>query len=288
MSEHDRGAYTPPTDEPLAFDARPAVRTRRPVPMTLVASTVVLVVLVCGVVVFYRSGVRGANEPPRAVGTTVAQIKTAPTAEEAKPVDQAAGLDVYVDDKGGEAVSGQPKFAPEPEQPQARPAPVQVAQAPAAPVQLPPAPAQPQPAPVQVATAQPSTAQAGLRPATTASRPAAPAPAPAKTVPVAPPAAKSVQLAQAEKPAPTTPAPASAGGALVQIGAFNSTAIADQEFAKVRASFGKYVAGKGKRVEPVERGGQTLYRTAFTGFTKAEAQAFCGALKAAGKACIVK
>ena len=36
------------------------------------------------------------------------------------------------------------------------------------------------------------------------------------------------------------------------------------------------------------RGGKTLYRTAFTGFSKTEAQAFCSALKAAGRDCIVK
>ena len=75
---------------------------------------------------------------------------------------------------------------------------------------------------------------------------------------------------------------------MVQIGAFSSAAIADSEFAKVRSAFSRYTAGRGKRVEPVERNGQTLYRTAFTGFSKADAQAFCNALKAAGKACIVK
>ena len=39
MSEHDRGAYTPPTDEPLSFDAR-RPQGRRPMPMTLVASVI--------------------------------------------------------------------------------------------------------------------------------------------------------------------------------------------------------------------------------------------------------
>ena len=48
-------------------------------------------------------------------------------------------------------------------------------------------------------------------------------------------------------------------------------------------------AGKGKRVETVERDGQTLYRTSVTGFgDRASAQAFCDRLKAAGKNCFVR
>ena len=50
MSDHDRGAYTPPTDAPLSFDARQPVRGSRPAPMMLVISAVVLVVLVIAVV----------------------------------------------------------------------------------------------------------------------------------------------------------------------------------------------------------------------------------------------
>ena len=37
-----------------------------------------------------------------------------------------------------------------------------------------------------------------------------------------------------------------------------------------------------------ERDGRTLYRTAFTGFAREDAQAFCAALKAAGHTCLVK
>jgi hypothetical protein len=291
MSEHDRGAYTPPTDEPLAFDARPVQRTRRPLPLTLVGSAVVLVALVGAVVVFYQSGVRGANEPPRAVGATVAQIKTAPVPEEAKPVaEQPGGLDVYVDDKSGAPAAG-PTFAPGPEQPMARPLPAAQApvQAPAPTLQTPPAAV-----PTQAVAAQQlrPAEPAPLKPVVVAQ---APAPKPAATAPAQVPAPAPVKLAAAAPapakaaPAPTAGAPAAAAGAaVVQIGAFNSTAIADQELGKIRAAFGRYVAGKGKRIEPVAKGGSTLYRTAFTGFSKAEAQAFCGALKAAGKACIVK
>jgi hypothetical protein len=49
------------------------------------------------------------------------------------------------------------------------------------------------------------------------------------------------------------------------------------------------IAGKGKKVEPIERNGSTLYRTSVTGFaSRADGQAFCDALKSAGKNCFVK
>ena len=45
MSDPHRGAYTPPTDAPLSFDARQPVRGSRPLPMTLILSAVVLATL---------------------------------------------------------------------------------------------------------------------------------------------------------------------------------------------------------------------------------------------------
>ncbi|HWT50601.1 MAG TPA: SPOR domain-containing protein, partial [Caulobacter sp.] len=76
MSDPHRGAYTPPTDAPLSFDARQPVRGARPLPMTLIISAVVLVTLVVAVVMIYRGGIRNPNAPPQAVGTEVAQMKT--------------------------------------------------------------------------------------------------------------------------------------------------------------------------------------------------------------------
>ena len=64
MSNPDRGAYTPPTDAPLSFDARQPVRGARPAPMMLIVSALVLVVLVVAIVIFYRSGVHEANGLP--------------------------------------------------------------------------------------------------------------------------------------------------------------------------------------------------------------------------------
>lgn len=111
--------------------------------------------------------------------------------------------------------------------------------------------------------------------------PAAAAPAPAPATPA--PATK------APTPAPA-PAPAATGGSSgVQIGAFSSTAIADREYAAVAGRFGQYASGAEKRVQEVTTAsGSTVYRTTFTGLSRERAVAFCNALKAAGRDCIVR
>lgn len=142
-----------------------------------------------------------------------------------------------------------------------------------APVTFTPPPEAPQPRPAAPPTAAP-TGQSPP-PANTAT-PAAPAPRP--TTPTAPVAA------------PATKAPVAAGGsASVQIGAFSSTEIADREYAAVAGRFGAYASGAEKRVtEVTSSSGSTLYRTAFSGLSRERAVAFCNALKAAGRDCIVR
>ncbi|KQR61259.1 SPOR domain-containing protein [Brevundimonas sp. Leaf168] len=142
-----------------------------------------------------------------------------------------------------------------------------------APVTFTPPPESPQPRLAAPPTAAP-TGQ-GLPPANTAT-PTAPAPRP--TTPTAPVAA------------PATKAPAATGGsASVQIGAFSSTEIADREYAAVAGRFGAYASGAEKRVtEVTSSSGSTLYRTAFSGLSRERAVAFCNALKAAGRDCIVR
>lgn len=144
-----------------------------------------------------------------------------------------------------------------------------------APVTFTPPPEAPQPRPAAPPTAAP-TGQ-GLPAAKAPATPAAPAPRP--TTPAAPPAA-------APAPAASTPA---TGSASVQIGAFSSTAIADREYAAVAGRFGQYASGAEKRVtEVTTSSGSTLYRTAFSGLSRERATAFCNALKAAGRDCIVR
>jgi hypothetical protein len=114
---------------------------------------------------------------------------------------------------------------------------------------------------------------------------------PAKAAPAATPAALAPRPA-APAPAAATPAPAAGaatGSASVQIGAFSSTEIADREYAAVAGRFGQYASGAQKRVtEVTSSSGSTLYRTAFSGLSRERAVAFCNALKAAGRDCIVR
>ena len=99
MSDYDRGAYSPPTDAPLSFDARQPVRGARPVPFTLIISLLVLAGLGAAIFVFYQSGVRKAGQPPTAVGQPIAGIKAPPPAE-SQPQDPAAGLQIYKAENG--------------------------------------------------------------------------------------------------------------------------------------------------------------------------------------------
>jgi outer membrane biosynthesis protein TonB len=259
MSDTDRGAYTPPTDAPLSFDARQPVRGARPVPMTLIVSALVLLVLIVAIFMFYRGGVREAGQAPQTVGTPVGEMKSA-APPEVQAQDPAAGLQIY-QSESGEAAQGQPQFTAPPEQPAPR-----VAAAPPPPVAAPTTP-------IGAAPAQlPPTAPAAPAPKTVAQ---APTPAP-KAAPVATPASKAVEVA----------APAAGGAASVQIGAFSSQALAEKGLADAAGIAG---AGKGRSIQPIQRNGATLYRTTVTGFaSRAEAQAYCGKLQAAGKSCFVK
>ncbi|WP_309091192.1 SPOR domain-containing protein, partial [Phenylobacterium sp.] len=141
-------------------------------------------------------------------------------------------------------------------------------------------------------------AQAPAPPAQPTLRPTLPAEPPAQKA-ATPPAAPVAKAPEPEAPAPkapppkapepkATPAPAAkSGGAVVQIGAVSSTALADKAWSEAVAVAGG--SGKGKSVEKIERNGGTLYRTAVTGFASREdAVAFCNRLKAAGKSCFVR
>jgi hypothetical protein len=269
MSDYDRRGG-PPQDEPLAFDRREAPAPRGPAPLTLILSILLLLALAAALFAFYRGGLSQGTRAPKTIGTPVGDLRAAPPAGGTTAVDPPAGLKIY-QQADGEPSPSQPNFTPPPEQPLPRPL--------APPVQgpLPPA-AQ---ATVQPVTAVPPTATASPPPAPVT---VLPKPAPAPVRPAETPAVKPV-----EKP-PTKPAPApapSGGGAVVQIGAFSSEAIASKEWSAAVSRAGG--EGRGKRVEKVERDGSTLYRTTVTGFPdRVSANAFCDRLKAAGKSCFVR
>lgn len=271
MSDPHRGAYTPPTDAPLSFDARQPVRGSRPLPMTLIISAVVLLTLLVAVVMIYRGGVRGPNEPPRTVGSQVGELKTAPPAG-SQPSDPAAGLQIYKNEESAPS----PTYAAQPETPLPRPAapidarPLETAALPAG-----------QAKPAQVATAVPPKPVAA-KPAPTIEALATAAIAPR------PVAAKPVVVATATTTAPK-PAASAGGAAMVQIGALSSPALADKAWSDAARLAPGLAAGKGKKVEAIDKNGTTLYRTSVTGFASREsAKAFCDAISAAGKSCFVK
>jgi hypothetical protein len=291
MSEFDRGAYTPQTDSPLSFDARTTRRPGgRPLPMALLVSCLILGVLVVAIVLFYRSGVRSAGQAPQPVGAPVAAMKAAPSAAD-QPVDAAAGLQVYKAE-APEAVEPPPTFTPGPEQPGARPAATAPAPLPAAapattaPVAGAPLPVTPlpvKPLPVKPLPVKPLAAPVPQPKPAPAAPVAVKAPAAAKPVAAKPVEAKPVVA----KPAATPPA--AKGNVYIQIGAFSTAALADKGWSDIAKAFPKPMAGKTKSVVPLPKDGGTLYRTAIGGFaSKADADAFCASLKAAGKTCFVK
>ena len=101
----------------------------------------------------------------------------------------------------------------------------------------------------------------------------APAEAPAAAVAAAEPAVKSASVAS--------------GTALVQIGAFDSDAIAGAEWDRVSGRYSSLFAGKSPVVQKHEAGGRTFYRLRIAGFeSRDEARKFCAALIAAGNDCI--
>jgi cytoskeletal protein RodZ len=260
MADLDRGAYTPPTEaSPLAFDARQP-RRRRPLPVTLILSILILLGLIAAMIFIYRQGVRGEGDEPQPVGEPVGAVREPPPAG-AQPVDPASGLDVYTDD-GEQAAPDAPVFTPAPEAPIARPLPAPTP---------PPAVAQRPTTPPVTGTTGVGTAP-GARPAPAPPSPApttAPArPAPTATAPAEPPAERPAAPAAAP-PAAAPATPAAGGRVSAQIGAFNTRA-------QAQAALAARPGGSGQRIEEIERNGTTLYRAIVTGFSdRAAAQSYC-------------
>lgn len=256
------------SEPPLTLDdRRRAPRSRGPTPVSLIVSLLLLVVVAGGVFLMYRSGVRGAGQAPQPLGAPLGDVR-APAPPQAQTPDAAAGLTISKDDPN--APTAAPALAPAPEAPLPEPAPsIQTASAgvghtastSAATPPLPPAKAADKGDPIDRLIAQ-------------ADKPKA-APAKAKD------AAKDATKEAAVKD--------SGGSAVVQIGAFSSESLADQEWSKAAAVAPGAMAGKGKRVVAVAKDGATLYRTAITGFaSRDQAQSLCDHLQAAGGSCFVR
>ena len=300
--DEDRGTYSPPTEDNLSYQSRKAP-SRDQAPLTLIISGICLVLLLVFVVLFYNSGLNSHGRTPPDVGNSVGDIKDSQVTD-AKPLTG--------DDAGD---NGAAKFAPSAEAPQLRDntsATVDEAPPPVAPING-PLPSQANnpalnggasassdstpvpgagtaangkvgndPGRAAIDRALTPAAAGAAKPAKLASASVSSSSLAAK----AKPATDDAKLAAAAAPQNTAPL----HGASVQIGAFQSMDIANKQYASVASSYGLFLGGTSKHIEQVaSASGATLYRTAFTGFeSKDKAHAFCDALKAAGRDCLVK
>lgn len=78
-----------------------------------------------------------------------------------------------------------------------------------------------------------------------------------------------------------------AGTRLVQLGAYESAAIAEQEWSRISGRFDSFFDGKARVIQKAKSGGRTFYRLRAHGFADlAEARRFCAALVAERADCI--
>lgn len=113
---------------------------------------------------------------------------------------------------------------------------------------------------------------------------AAPAAAPTPAAEAAPAQAPAAAPAPAERPAP---AASSASGPLVQVGAFDSNAIAENEWQRLAGRNGSLFSGKAPVIQQHQSNGRTFWRLRVAGFgTISEARQFCSALQSSGTDCL--
>jgi cell division protein FtsN len=246
VDNEDRGTYSPPTEDHLAYESR-RTPAREQAPITLIVSGIFLVILLIAVVLFYNTNISQRKSVPE-VGTDLGDYKDTQV-QEAKPLtDQ---------DLAGVTGLNDPsvtQLAPKTEVPDAR---------------------------------TQNSADAGASAPLIRDVPLGQTPTQPIITEPARPAAKPASSASASPVAALTPA--ASGSASVQIGAFGSKEAADSQYDKVASNYGLFLDGTAKRVEKVDVNGTAFYRTSFVGFaSKDKAKAFCQALKASGRDCIVK
>ena len=288
MTDQDRGAYTPQTDAPLAFDARYSKGSgERPAPTALILSGVVLIALVAALAFFYRHGFRDSNQPAQVVGAPATATKAPPSGQVAA-ADTAAGVQILKTEAvpAGEGGAHTVTTVAPPESVAPRP----VAATPVDQAQL--RPAQPQAAPAVAVAAKPVVAKAApvaaLPLTASAAAPITGTPKPVKLAKAAP-APKPATTTATTKAAKGVDAEIPTGAPVAQIGAFSSAALAQKGWADDAALMPGQMAGKSRKVEMAEVNGKTYYRSFVGGFASKEAAAaFCASLSAAGRNCIVK
>ncbi|RJL00318.1 SPOR domain-containing protein, partial [Paracoccus aestuarii] len=91
----------------------------------------------------------------------------------------------------------------------------------------------------------------------------------------------------APTPAPTPVAASSASGPVVQVGAFDSNAIAQNEWQRLAGRNGSLFSGKSPVIQEHNSNGRTFWRLRVAGFGSiSEARQFCSALQSSGTDCL--
>ena len=325
MSNYDRGIYEP-SDEVRVFDGSEEeddVEGSR-LPLLIVLALLVLAMFAGVVWLAYTQGVaRGRGETPVLTasagpervappgGGTGGQVpyqgfkiyeQPAPPDDEA--ADSAPKPPAPKPAPVAEAPPAAPKPAPTPVTPPPAPAPTAMTAAPPKPVVAPPPAAAKPPAPA------PKSVASLIQQSNTAPPPAKPVPAPKPVTP--PPAMKQAlvpppgpatgaprQLGLATAPPPpvakpiaAVPAPgpaATAGGYVLQIGAYKSQADAEAAWKAYKGRHAALLTGYSENIQQVDLGEKgTWYRLRVAGLGDREvALALCDRLKADGGACIL-
>jgi outer membrane biosynthesis protein TonB len=274
MANYERGS-----DDVRVFDGAEDEEDVEGSRLPLLIVIALLVLAAFGAVVWlaYQRGVaQGHSDVPRIIAAEPGPAKVAPTNAGGTPTPY-TGLKIYQ----------QP--APSDEEANAD-------TAPPPPTDVTP----PKPAPVVATPAPPVAKPAPTPPAMTAAKPvettpppaAKPAPVVAKPAPVAvvtpPPVAKPTP-APVKPPVDTpaaTPAPAAAGGSLLQLGSYKSEADANTAWKDYKAKH-PAVAGLSPDFKTVDLGAKgTWVRLRVVAGGKSEAATLCDKLKAEGGACI--
>lgn len=127
-----------------------------------------------------------------------------------------------------------------------------------------------------------ATAKLAADKAAAAKAKAKPAPVPSAAKAPPKPAATSVKTPDAAVKA----APAAAGSAMIQLGAFSSDAAAGKAWTNLSKRFA-YLADLNKSVSPAKVGDGTVYRLRVAAGTAANAANLCGKLRVAGENCVI-
>jgi hypothetical protein len=225
---------------------------------------------------------------PRRVATTTIRVRPDGTLETDPPRQPPVnGPQAAAPASAPPQAAVQAPVPPAPAAPAPAPAQQQRAEAPPAPAR----PVQQPPQRVEAPAPQRPVAQAPVAPTRASAPPPAQATGPNAPLQLAPPPG-GTRVASAAPSAPvttgTTQATGGSGGFFVQVTSQRSDAAARQAFSDLQRRFPNILGGRTANVRSADLGERgTFYRARVGGFSREEANAFCGRLRAAGGDCVI-